>query len=189
MENINITDLQSKRKGKMETFESKCTQRPSVQRRYRSYSCFQRTCLLGRQTERLYIKYYTVTQNSFIFIYITLEGELHTTRSFEINALPWKCLWNVTSGRVMCSTESILNRIPKFFCSLFLEKVFHCDFFSLFCQNFQCVCIKSWDKMETNSVLKISRSHLGQCILRYANTLEKLMVFIAVSESGVKTQH
>jgi len=43
--------------------------------------------------------------------------------------------------------------------------------------------------METNLVLKISRCHLGQHILRYANTLEKLMLLMAVSELVVKTQH
>lgn len=75
-----------------------------------------------------------------------------------------------TSGRVPCSSKSILKIIPKFFWSFFLEKVFHCNSFSLFCQNFQCVCISSQDIMETNHVLKISSSHLGKYILRNANT-------------------
>lgn len=43
--------------------------------------------------------------------------------------------------------------------------------------------------METNLVLNISRSCPGQYILWYANTLEKLTVLAAVSESVVEKQN
>lgn len=94
---------------------------------------------------------------------------------------------NLTSGRVMCTTKGVLNIIPKFSHSLYLQNLFHCIFFFLtFCLNLQCVHIRSWDKTETNLVLSISRSCPGQYILWHANTLEKLTVLAAVSESVVE---
>lgn len=148
--------------------------------------CLQRNCLLARQTDRLYIKHYTVTQHCFILACIILEGELHTTMTVKINELPLKCVWKSYFWKGNVHHKGRLKHNSKILSLFISTKLISLHFFPTFCLNFQCVRIRSWDKTETNLVLNISRSCPGQYILWYANTLEKLTVLAALSESVVK---
>lgn len=153
----------------------------------RGVICLQRNCSLARQTERLYIKHYTVTQHCFISACIILEGELHTTMTFNKNELPWKCLWKSYFWKGNVHHKGHLEHNSKILSLFISTKLISLHFFFLtFCLNLQCVHIRSWDKTETNLVLNISRSCPGQYILWHANTLEKLTVLAAVSESVVE---
>lgn len=126
MENINISDLQTKGKVKMEKFESKHTETFCAVQIQKLFACRGIAYLLDRQ--KLHFKYYTVTRHCFILACIIMEEELRTIMTFKRNEIPrrswWKSyLWmgNVcTKGFFKCNSKVLSLFTPTEHFSLFL---------------------------------------------------------------------
>lgn len=92
IENINIPDLQTKGKVKMEKFESKHTETFRAAQIQKLFVCRGTAYQLDRQ--KLYFKYYTVSRHCFILACIILDEELRTIMTSKRNEIPWKgYLW------------------------------------------------------------------------------------------------